>query len=149
MTQVEKEQTRSAYREGIFVRALGRSLDSNPYPSKSEDGLLWEEGWRVIDGRRPNAKRFGEEPILALRPEASKDAIEDSGRQPKSAPLQSFFPPVFRIFHRNGRISAFYADGDGAVGSLNSKVAAGKSAVRPGRVASKVEWICLFGALLG
>ena len=52
MNKVDKVQDRHAYREGLFVRALGRPLSGNPYPPKSPDGLAWEEGWRLIDRPR-------------------------------------------------------------------------------------------------
>jgi hypothetical protein len=52
MNNVDKVQDQHAYREGLFVRALGRPLSGNPYPAKSPDGLAWEEGWRLIDRPR-------------------------------------------------------------------------------------------------
>jgi hypothetical protein len=43
MTEVDQDQ--DAYREGLFARALGRACDSNPYPARSKDGVLWIHGW--------------------------------------------------------------------------------------------------------
>jgi hypothetical protein len=95
MSQVQKEQIRSAYREGIFVRALGRLLDNNPYPPNSEDGLLWEEGWRLIDCRRPSATRFVEsspaKPVLAFTQKSLKNPIPGHDHELKRASNPSFF----------------------------------------------------------
>jgi hypothetical protein len=44
----EVDQNREAYREGLFARALGRSLVGNPYPEHSRDALLWIHGWWLI-----------------------------------------------------------------------------------------------------
>jgi hypothetical protein len=50
MTKVDLDNT--AFREGLFVRALGRPCSSNPYPPNSEESVLWESGWRLIDAKR-------------------------------------------------------------------------------------------------
>jgi hypothetical protein len=55
MAEVEKGQTQEAFREGLFVRALGRPCSANPYPQNSAEGFLWEKGWRLIDALGENA----------------------------------------------------------------------------------------------
>ena len=49
MAEVDKKQTRDAFREGLVVRALGRPCGSNPYPPTSDESALWEKGWRSVD----------------------------------------------------------------------------------------------------
>jgi len=56
MTEVEKDHVRYVYREGLFARALGRACSSNPHPPNSEESVLWEKGWRLIDKRRENVR---------------------------------------------------------------------------------------------
>jgi hypothetical protein len=94
MAQVEKDQDQAAYREGLFVRALGRPLDSNPYPPKSEDGLLWEDGWRLIDRRRDRITRFDAaapaKAVLELRLEPPADPAQGQG-PPKPASPRRFY----------------------------------------------------------
>jgi hypothetical protein len=51
MTQLEQVQDDVAFREGVFIRALGRPLSKNPYPKRSAEGARWEAGWRLIDKR--------------------------------------------------------------------------------------------------
>jgi hypothetical protein len=53
MAEVEKKQTQDAFREGLFVRALGRACSSNPYPPDSDEHALWEKGWRSVDENVP------------------------------------------------------------------------------------------------
>jgi hypothetical protein len=55
MPEVGKDKTRDAFREGLFVRALGRPCSSNPYPPNSNERSLWESGWRLVDERDGNA----------------------------------------------------------------------------------------------
>ena len=52
MAELEQVQDEVAFREGVFVRALGRPLSKNPYPKRSVEGALWEAGWRLIDKRQ-------------------------------------------------------------------------------------------------
>ena len=52
MAQLEQVQDDVAFREGIFVRALGRPLSKSPYPKHSAEGARWEAGWRLIDKRK-------------------------------------------------------------------------------------------------
>jgi|HubBroStandDraft_6_1064221.scaffolds.fasta_scaffold2118168_1 hypothetical protein len=49
MAEIEKERAQDTFREGLFVRALGRPSSANPYPPNSDEGLLWEKGWRSVD----------------------------------------------------------------------------------------------------
>jgi len=35
-----------AYQEGKAAYTLGRSVESNPYPSGSKPRLDWDRGWR-------------------------------------------------------------------------------------------------------
>jgi hypothetical protein len=51
----ELDGNRYAHRDGLFARALGRPVEGNPYPTNSEEGVLWKEGWRLIDERRSHA----------------------------------------------------------------------------------------------
>jgi len=55
MAQLEQVQVDGAFREGIFVRALGRPINGNPYPKRSPESAKWEAGWRLID-RGPPAR---------------------------------------------------------------------------------------------
>ena len=56
MAQVNFEIDSSAFREGIFVRALGRECSSNPYAPGSREAKLWESGWRFVDARQAPIK---------------------------------------------------------------------------------------------
>jgi len=77
MVEVKKDQDQAAFREGIFVRALGWPLNSNPYSADSADGRLWAEGWGLIDSRRDNAARYVTHPPI-------KPAAEFIRRAPTS-----------------------------------------------------------------
>ena len=48
---LERQRLQEAYREGIFIRALGRPC-CNPYPPDTIENNLWEKGWRLIDATR-------------------------------------------------------------------------------------------------
>jgi ribosome modulation factor len=50
MVEIKKDQ--DIYREGIFARALGRSLESNPYSAEAKERAIWDMGWRMIDEDR-------------------------------------------------------------------------------------------------
>ena len=86
MTEVDKDQVQDAYREGLFVRALGRACSGNPYPPNSEEGLLWEKGWRLIDSRRPTIKSVPE-----FTPGA---ASANSGQDRLKLPIADLSEPV-------------------------------------------------------
>jgi hypothetical protein len=72
MAEVKKDQDQIAYNEGVFVRALGRPLGSNPYPPHSIDARLWTEGWRLVDGHRDNTTRYDRPPPTKPVPEVAK-----------------------------------------------------------------------------
>jgi hypothetical protein len=44
-----RDDRQDAFREGLFVRALGRASSANPYIASSDENVLWEKGWRSID----------------------------------------------------------------------------------------------------
>jgi hypothetical protein len=44
-----RDDRQDAFREGLFVRALGRASSTNPYIANSDENVLWEKGWRSID----------------------------------------------------------------------------------------------------
>jgi hypothetical protein len=58
MLEVEKDEDQTAFREGLFVRALGRPLKCNPYAPGSTDARLWAEGWQLIDTPRTGIARY-------------------------------------------------------------------------------------------
>lgn len=62
MTKIDTDQ--EAYREGLFVRALGRPCSSNPYPPNSKENVLWEKGWRLIDTHSDGAA-WRDSPVTA------------------------------------------------------------------------------------
>jgi hypothetical protein len=64
MLEVEKDEDHTAFREGLFVRALGRPLKSNPYAPGSTDERLWAEGWRLIDTPRNNIAQYVSPPTI-------------------------------------------------------------------------------------
>lgn len=102
VTQIDKEQDRSAFREGIFVRALGRSLEGNPYPVNSKDGLLWEEGWRFVDApKAPDARKSESgrlEPVVEVLPKVSTNAVPKQERQARSSSGWLFVPLYLAFF---------------------------------------------------
>ena len=53
---IEADRDQAAFREGLFVRALGRPCNNNPYPSKSKEAARWEMGWRFVDGRQESVR---------------------------------------------------------------------------------------------
>jgi hypothetical protein len=66
MAEIEKEQTQDAFREGLFVRALGWACSTNPHPPNSDEHILWEKGWWLIDTHRESLHR--QTPHFALLP---------------------------------------------------------------------------------
>jgi hypothetical protein len=92
MTEVDTVQ--GAYREGLFVRALGRPCSSNPYPPNSEEGILWERGWRLIDANRQNvASTVTAVPLGNPVPEFTPGAAAASSRKEQ--------PPIVGASPRN------------------------------------------------
>jgi hypothetical protein len=53
--QIDAEIDDVPFRDGVFVRALGRPLSGNPYSQGSKDAARWESGWRLIDAHRPTS----------------------------------------------------------------------------------------------
>jgi len=53
--QIDVEIDDAPFRDGVFVRALGRPLSANPYPKRSYEASKWESGWRLIDAQRPTS----------------------------------------------------------------------------------------------
>jgi hypothetical protein len=94
MLEVEKDQDQTAFREGLFVRALGRSGSSNPYAPGSRDGCLWAEGWRLIDMRRAYPARYVSSPLAApiaeTTPKAPTAPIQMRVNRKAASPPQSF-----------------------------------------------------------
>jgi hypothetical protein len=66
MTRVDNDQ--GAFREGLFVRALGRPCNSNPYQPSSDEAVLWDMGWRLIDAGRDGVPSTGSV-VLPVRPD--------------------------------------------------------------------------------
>lgn len=93
MPQLEADQDQAAYREGVFARALGRSVKCNPYRPTSGDGLLWEQGWRLIDARR-------DIPATYARRSPGKPAAFASGAETASpARRTNSRPHLFFLVH--------------------------------------------------
>jgi hypothetical protein len=38
--------------EGVVARALGQPSSANPYPPRSRENILWDEGWRSPEDKR-------------------------------------------------------------------------------------------------
>jgi hypothetical protein len=94
MLEVEKDQDQTAFREGLFVRALGRSRSSNPYPPGSIDERLWAEGWRLIDTRRTDLARYASPPhigtVSEFIPKAPTTRTQRRLTRKTASPPQSF-----------------------------------------------------------
>jgi hypothetical protein len=100
MAEVDKDQDQCAYREGLFVRALGRARSSNPYRPNSEEGVLWEKGWRLIDTRReddpPPDTAF--RPIKSV-PEFTPGVASANARHDQLGPPTAAWSSLVRIVH--------------------------------------------------
>jgi hypothetical protein len=94
MLEIEKDQDQAAFRQGLFVRALGRPLGDNPYAPGSLDGRLWAEGWRLIDTRRPGLTRYDSPPLRApaseFIPRAPTKLFHQRMTRKAGSPPQSF-----------------------------------------------------------
>jgi hypothetical protein len=94
MLEVEKDQDQTAFREGLFVRALGRPLGGNPYAPGSTDERLWAEGWRLIDTRRTGLARYVSPPLGATASEFLPTSPRSLSQEPMTrkaaTPPQSF-----------------------------------------------------------
>jgi len=98
MTEVDKDQVQDAYREGLFVRALGRACSSNPYPPNSKESVLWEKGWRLIDTDRENilATDAAFPPIKSV-PEFTPGVASANSRQDQLEPRIGAMSPLVRF----------------------------------------------------
>jgi hypothetical protein len=94
MLEVEKDYDQTAFREGLFVRALGRSIRRNPYEPGSTDERLWAEGWRLIDTRRDGLARYVSLPLGGLDsefvPKAPTTPTQRRMKRKEASPPQSF-----------------------------------------------------------
>jgi hypothetical protein len=97
MAEVEKEQTQDAFRDGLFVRALGRPRSANPYPQSSSEGLLWEKGWRLIDADGENAPPTDATSRIKLVPEFTPRVAPTEARRELRKSLIAIFLPSARI----------------------------------------------------
>ena len=103
MAEVEKDQVQDAFREGLFVRALGRPCSANPYAPNSNEHALWEKGWRLVDERRENAPPTDAISRNAVVPEFTPSVAPPKARRepvklPKAIALPSVrFMEVLRI----------------------------------------------------
>jgi hypothetical protein len=100
MIEVEKDEDQAAFREGLFVRAIGRPLENNPYATGSTDQRLWTEGWRLIDTPRTDFLRYASPPRVRLAQkfmskESTKLSQERISRKDARTPL--FFPLYFAL----------------------------------------------------
>jgi hypothetical protein len=97
MAEVEEEQTQDAFREGLFVRALGRPCSANPYPQNSSQGLLWEKGWRLVDEDGENAPPTGAISLVKLVPEFTPGVAPTEARREPTKSFIAIFRPTVRI----------------------------------------------------
>jgi hypothetical protein len=90
MTEVDTDQ--GAYREGLFVRALGRPCSSNPYPPNSGEGVLWEKGWRLIDACRESVPSTDAAlpPVRPVPEFTPSVASANSGENHREQPIAGF-----------------------------------------------------------
>jgi hypothetical protein len=93
MAKVLIDQDQTAYREGNFARALGRSLESNPHAPMSEAALRWDEGWRLIDKPIHRGSRLSAlsrlKPMVESRPAPSGKELH--GRVVLEKPSRQFY----------------------------------------------------------
>jgi hypothetical protein len=98
MAEVEKAQTQEAFREGLFVRALGRPCSANPYPLNSNEHALWEKGWRLVNEDGENAPPRDATSRIKLVPEFTPGvAPTKARRKPPTSLIAIFFPLVRTI----------------------------------------------------
>jgi hypothetical protein len=58
MARISTLDEGDAYGQGVVVRALGRSRECNPHSQDSREGVMWDEGWRLIDGRHNSGRSY-------------------------------------------------------------------------------------------
>ena len=91
MQEVDKKTDQDIRREGLFARAVGRLATANPYLSNSPEGILWEEGWRMID---KDSDPYPTRSFSAV-PDFTPASAQPSGREGQPARP---FPVVDMIF---------------------------------------------------
>jgi hypothetical protein len=95
MAEVEKDQIQDALREGLFVRGLGRPCSANPYPQNSNEHVLWEKGWRLVDERGENASPIEAMSRSKLVPEFTPGGTSTKARRElKKSSIVVFLPSV-------------------------------------------------------
>lgn len=95
MAEIEKERAHDTFSEGLFVRALGRPCSANPYPLSSNEGRLWERGWRSIDEDDERASPTGATSRIRLGPSFTPGAAPTkSRREPTRAFIAIYLPSV-------------------------------------------------------
>ena len=85
MTKVDLDHI--AFREGLFVRALGRPRDRNPYPPGSEQSDLWESGWRLIDAEWVGVESARSVPPVKRAPMFEPGIADDNSLWEDAEPL--------------------------------------------------------------
>jgi hypothetical protein len=95
MAEVEKDQIQDALRAGLFVRGLGRPCSANPYPQNSNEHVLWEKGWRLVDERGENASPIEAMSRSKLVPEFTPGGTSTKARRElKKSSIVVFLPSV-------------------------------------------------------
>jgi hypothetical protein len=97
MPEVEEQQTQDAFREGLFVRALGRPCSANPYPQNPGEGFLWEKGWRLVDEDGENARPTDAISRIKLVPEFTPGVAPTEARRKPTKSFIAIFLPTVRI----------------------------------------------------
>jgi hypothetical protein len=97
MAEIEKERAQDAFREGLFVRALGRPCSANPYPPNSNEGLLWEKGWRSVDEDGENALPADATSRIRLVPSFTPGASPTKARRKPTGSFIANYLPSARI----------------------------------------------------
>ena len=93
MAEIEKERAQDTFREGLFVRALGRPCSTNPYPPSSSEGLLWEKGWRSVDEDGENASPADATSRIMLVPSFTPSAASARAhRKPTRSFIANYLP---------------------------------------------------------
>jgi hypothetical protein len=97
MAEVEKAQTQEAFREGLFVRALGRPCSANPYPLNSNEHALWEKGWRMVDEDGQNVPPSDATSRIKLVPEFTPGVGRTKVRRERPTSLIAIFFPLVHL----------------------------------------------------
>jgi hypothetical protein len=97
MAEIEKERVQESFREGLFVRALGRPRSANPYPPNTNEGLLWERGWRSVDEAGENASSVDATSRIRLVPSFTPGAAPTRARRESGMSFIANYLPSVRI----------------------------------------------------